>query len=172
MTETDELPKLDAVEKDSPMAQAKQKPLFPAPTDIEDDYYAWCYEQAELLRQNRFAEADLPNIVEELEGMGNEQRHALRSSYRLVIAHLLKWQFQPDLRSRSWEVTIVRERINIDDRERASKSLANKADELVAEAYRGAVLEAVKETGLDRRTFPRNCPYSLEQLRDPNWMPE
>ena len=109
------------------MAQAKQKPLYPAPADIEDDFSAWCYEQAALLRQKRFAEADLPNIVEELESMGNEQRHALRSSYRLVIAHLLKWQFQPEYRSRSWEVTIVRERTNIKDRERANRSLAKKA---------------------------------------------
>jgi hypothetical protein len=154
------------------MAQAKEKPLYPVPADIEDDFYAWCFEQAELLRQKRFAEADLPNIIEEVEDLGSEQRRALRSSYRLVISHLLKWQFQPELRTRSWEGTIARERNNIGDRETGNKTLRNEARTLVEEAYRGAVLEASKETGLPRNTFPFDCPYSVDQLRDPDWMPE
>jgi hypothetical protein len=41
----------------------------------------------------------------------------------------------------------------------------------VREAYRGAVLEATKETGLDQRVFPADCPYTLDQLRNPDWMP-
>lgn len=154
------------------MALAKEKPLYPDPSDIADDFYAWCFEQAELLRQKRFAEADLPNVIEELEGMGNEQRHALRSSYRLVIAHLLKWQFQPERRARSWARTVLRERLNIQDRENDNKTLRNEARQIVEEAYRTAVLLAAKETGLPRNTFPFDCPYTLEQLRDLDWMPE
>ena len=154
------------------MALAKEKPLYPNPADIEDDFYGWCYEQAELLRLRRFAEVDLPNVIEELESMGKEQRHALRSSYRLIIAHMLKWQFQPDRRARSWERTIIRERINIHDREKDNKSLANQAGELAGEAYKSAVLMAAKETGLPQGTFPASCPYTLDQLRDPDWRPE
>jgi hypothetical protein len=154
------------------MPKAKEKPLYPERRGIEDDFYGWCYEQAELLRQRRFPEVDLANVIEEVESMGSEQRHALRSSYRLVIAHLLKWQFQSERRTRSWEVTIARERTNISDREKDNKTLRNDAQNIADEAYRGAVLEASKETGLPRDTFPADCPYTLEQLRDPDWMPE
>ncbi len=154
------------------MALAKEKPRFDGQTDYEDDFEQWCYEQAELLRQRRFAELDLPNVIEELEDMGKEQRRALSSSYRILIAHLLKWQFQPQLRSRSWEHTIDRERDNIIDREKMNPSLGKDAKRLVEEVYRRAIREAAKETELSRNTFPFDCPYSMEQLRDPDWMPD
>lgn len=154
------------------MAQAKEKPLYPAPADIEDDFYLWCLQQAEILRHKRFAEADLPNIIEELESMGREQRHALASSYRLLIAHLLKWQFQPQLRSRSWAVTIARERANIAEREADNRSLAAEAKRIVDDVYGNAVREAAKETDLARDTFPAECPYSIDFLRDHERMPD
>ena len=151
---------------------AKQKPRFPEPTDYEDDFEQWCFEQAELLRQRRFAELDLPNLIEEIESMGSEQRFALRSSYRLVVSHLLKWEFQPQLRTTSWDITIARERHNIAAREESNPALKERARSLVEDVYRSAVREAAKETGLPRDAFPFDCPYSLDQLRDPDWMPE
>jgi len=149
----------------------KQTPRFAEPTDYEDDFESWSYEQAELLRQRRFAELDLPNVIEELESMGSEQRHALESSYRLVIAHLLKWQFQPQLRSSSWEITIARERVNIARREEKNRALRAGAKQILESVYRDAVREAAMETGLPRDTFPFDCPYAAEQLRDHDWMP-
>jgi hypothetical protein len=152
--------------------RAKDKPRFPEPADYEDDFESWCYEQAELLRQRRFAELDLPNLIEEIESMGSDQRFALQSSYRIVISHLLKWQFQPQLRNASWEITIGRERDNIAAREAKNHALREHAKMLVEDVYRGAVREAGKETGLPYDTFPFLCPYTLDQLRDPDWMPE
>lgn len=154
------------------MGLAKEKPLYEAPTDYEDDVYAWLYEQIELLRQKRINEVDLPNLIEELEDMGSEKLHALESSYRLLIAHLLKWKFQPQMRSSSWEVTIVRERANIERRERESRTLANRAKSIVDGIYRLSVREAVAETGLPRSAFPAECPWTLEELRDEDFMPD
>jgi Domain of unknown function DUF29 len=153
------------------MALAKEKPLYPVPADIEDDFYAWCFEQAELLRQKRFAEADLPNVIEELESTAKHHRSMLKSSYRLVILHLLKWEYQPDRRARSWELTIVRERNNIEDREEDNLTLKKEAGALVAEVYRRAARQAARETKLPVTTFPADCPYTIDQLRDPDWMP-
>src|SRR5688500_1919494 len=153
------------------MVLAKEKPLYSVQADIEDDFYAWCYEQAELLRQKRFAEADLPNVIEELEGMAKHNRSVLKSSYRLVILHLLKWEYQPERRARSWEITIVRERNNIEDREEDNLTLKKEAGALVAEVYRRAARQAARETKLPVTTFPADCPYTIDQLRDPDWMP-
>jgi hypothetical protein len=154
------------------MALAKEKPLYTELADIGDDFETWCYQQAELLRQQRFAEVDIPNVIEELESMGSEQRHALESSYRLVISHLLKWQYQPQLRSSSWEITISRERNHITSREQTNRALRAGAREIIESVYRSAVREASIETGLDRNIFPFDCPYTVDQLRDPDFMPD
>lgn len=153
------------------MGRAKEKPLFNPPVDYEDDYYLWCFEQAELLRQKRFAEVDLPNIIEELESMGRSDRRALESSYRLLVAHLLKWQFQQDKRSKSWAVTIVRERSNIEEQEERSPSLRMDAEAIVLKSYAKARKEAAIETGLALTDFPPECPYTIAQLRSEDWMP-
>ena len=156
------------------MASATEKieSAEPALTDYEEDFYLWCYQQAEHLRQRRFGEADLPNIIEELETLGRNDRRALESSYRLVIAHLLKWRFQRQLRSSSWEITIIRERHHIARFERESPTLESQGKQIVWHVYADARREAYVETKLPPTTFPAECPYTLEQLRDPDWLPE
>lgn len=154
------------------MGLAKEKPLYKTPTDYEDDVYLWLYEQIELLRQKRIQEVDLPNLIEELEDMGSEKLHALDSAYCLLLAHLLKWKYQPQKRSNSWEITILRERHQIEDREGESHTLAAKAKSIVDRMYGRAVREAAIETGLPRETFPAECPWTLDQLRDPDFLPD
>lgn len=152
------------------MADAAET-LDDPPTLYEQDFYLWCFRQAELLRLRRFQEADLPNIIEELETLGRSDRRAYESSFRLLIAHLLKWQYQPQMRSRSWEVTIVRERANIESTETGNKSLKAEARQIVQDVYRKARREAKAETDLPLSVFPAECPYTLDQLRDDEWMP-
>ena len=61
----------------------------------ETDFYAWANEQARLLRAGRLAEADLEHIAEEIESMGKTEKRELTSRLRVLLAHLLKWAFQP-----------------------------------------------------------------------------
>lgn len=152
------------------MAEAYEA-LDDPPTLYERDRHLWCYRQADLLRLRRFGQTDLPNLIEQLESMGGSLRSSLRSSYRLLIAHLLKWQHQPAMRSVSWEITIIRERAHIEDIEEDSPSLRAEARAPVEHAYRKARREAQAETKLPLSTFPLECPYTLEQLRDDEWMP-
>ena len=74
------------------MVQVKAKPRVsePAPTDYEGDFYLWCFDQAELLRLRRFSELDLPNLIEELQSMGREQRYQARG--KLPAHHLTSAQ--------------------------------------------------------------------------------
>lgn len=154
------------------MSLAKDKPYFSQPSDYEDDVYAWAFEQAQLLRLGRFDELDIANVIEEVESLGSEQRHALESSYRILILHLLKWQFQSARRSRSWDSTISRERGLVLRREKRNHTLRARAQELVDDIYPDAVREASKETGLPPAIFPATCPYSLDFLRKHDAMPE
>jgi hypothetical protein len=145
--------------------------LVEQPSLYETDFYAWIHEQTGLLKQKKHTAFDYENLIEEISSMGNELEHALTSSYRLVILHLLKWQFQPQFRGESWEITINRERDNIESREEDKPSLKAKASDFVAKTYVRARRNASKETGLPLSTFPEICPYTLDQLRDFDWMP-
>ncbi|MEL6503848.1 MAG: DUF29 domain-containing protein [Pseudomonadota bacterium] len=153
------------------MAVAKKQTLTPPPTGYEEDGFLWHQEQVALLRARRFDELDLENVIVEMEDMGNEKRNALMSSYRVLMMHLLKWEFQPEKRSMSWYSTILRERGNIEDRLQESPSLKTRRHELLARAYKRAAREAAGETNMPRSAFPVTNRYTFEQLDDFDFLP-
>ena len=124
------------------------------------------------MRAGRLAEIDLPNLVEEIESLGRAQYHALRSSYRLVLLHLLQMRHQPERRTPSWTATVVRERTAIEDCLSDNPGLRPRRDEAFAAAYPGARREAAAETALPLRTFPNACPFSLELVENHDGWPE
>ncbi len=154
------------------MSLAKDKPYYAEPSDYEDDFSSWAFEQAQLMRLGRFREVDLPNVIEEIESLGNEQLHALESFYSLLIMHLLKWQLQPERRSRSWQLTIVNSRNQIKRREKRNTKLRAGAEAIVADIYSEALEEAATETGIAVSVFSTECPYTIEQLRDRDFLPQ
>ena len=68
----------------------------------DQDFYAWTNEQAALLRAGRLSEADVEHIAEEIENMGKSEKRELVSRLRVLLLHLLKWQYQPTRRGKSW----------------------------------------------------------------------
>jgi len=171
----------EAKEKPSPATKAAKRP--PAlrelrddptrdPNGYEVDFYAWCFRQADLLRVGRLAHLDLPNLIEELESMGRSDHDALLSNWTIVLMHLLKWRHQPQLRSRSWQLTLREHRRRIHRQEKRNPSLKSAAKQLVAEAYADARGDAALETDLPLATFPTECPFTLDQIRDLDWLPE
>jgi len=58
------------------------------------------------LRAGRLAEIDPAAMAEEIDDVGEEEYYRLESALRVVMLHLLKWDHQPDRRSRSWALSI------------------------------------------------------------------
>lgn len=137
----------------------------------DSDPHAWYWAQAKKLRDGKVAEADLLHIAEELEDMGRSEAKELRSSLRLILSHLLKWQHQSAKRSDSWRDTIDRERDHAALALEDSPSLKGKLPELFAKAYQLARKEAARETKLSVTSFPETPPYSVEQALDPDFLP-
>lgn len=135
----------------------------------ETDFYAWAKAQAALLREEELAELDLPNLAEELEAMGRHERRELTNRLRVLLMHLLKWQFQPDLRSRSWRNTINNQRDEIAALLDDSPSLKVEIEDCIAAAYSRA--RAQEETGLLLPVFPESCPYGPNEILEPNFFP-
>jgi len=86
--------------------------------------------------------------------------------------HLLKWQFQPEMQGASWRFTIDEQRERIAKLLRENPSLKPRVASILAEAYEFAVRLAVKETGLQKTSFPLQCPWTFEQAMDKAFWPE
>ena len=133
-------------------------------SDLYDrDFYAWANEQAALLRAGRLSAADIAHIAEEIESMGRSEKRELTSRLAMLLAHLLKWRFQPGRRGRSWQATIREQRSEVADVLADNPSLEARLDELLSNAYGKAVQIAIRETDLPEETFPAICPWSFEQ---------
>jgi len=149
-----------------PVAPANAKALY----DL--DFFEWTARNAELLRAGRLDQADLEHIAEEIEDMGRSERHELRSRLRVLLSHLLKWKFQPDRRGRSWVATIRVQRDDLVDLLGEMPSLTPYLREQLPDVYPVAVEGAIEETNLADATFPPACPFSLDQILDPDFFPE
>lgn len=135
-------------------------------TLYEQDYYAWVNQTAELLQSHQWRALDLEHLIEEVVGFGKNQQLALQSALRLVLSHLLKWKYQLELRTRSWQITITRERLNIDELLQESPSLRRFLDDAqwMNTTYQRARREAMVETGLSEENFAIACPFSVDEI--------
>lgn len=141
-------------------------------SDYHGDYQQWLAEQVSLLRAGRYAELDVAHLLEELEDMGASNRRALSSHLIILLAHLLKWQYQPVHRCSSWRGSIVEQRVQIEDLLELAPSLTSTISELSERAYPKALKIATRETGLERGMFPTSLPYSAQQLLDDDFWPD
>lgn len=124
-----------------------------------------------LLRSQQWSQIDLPNLIEEIESLGKQQRQELRNRLSVLVGHLLKWHYQPKHRSRSWLATLRIQRLDIAELLEDNPSLKPYIEEALRNAYLKGIELAVAETNLPNRTFPAECPYSLVDISDSHFYP-
>jgi hypothetical protein len=141
-------------------------------TLYEQDYSFWLQKTTELLQSRNFAELDTEHLIKELEEISGSRKDALENNLIVVLAHLLKWKYQPSHRCGSWRGSIK------EHRRRINKSLAKHPGlkpyfrEIFAECYTPAKDWATEETGLPEDTFPQCCPFTPEAALNPDYLPE
>lgn len=144
----------------------------PARNSLYDtDFFEWTREQARLLREGRWQDLDLGNLVEEVESVGGSTKDAIESRLVILVAHLLKWMCQPTWRLAGWTGTIVEQRYRIAQITRKSPSLQAYPAEVFDDQYRAARLLASKETGIAYALFPDTCPFTIEEVLDDDFLP-
>lgn len=141
------------------------------PSLYEQDYYQWTIETAKALKAKAFNKIDIDHLVEEIESMGASERRELQSRLEVLLTHLLKWQYQSVKQSRSWTLTIEEQRKRIKRLLEKMPSLKSGINEEIRESYDYAVIKAAKESKLDKAAFPKELPYTLEQLLNENFYP-
>jgi len=146
---------------------------MPDPTAslYDQDFYAWANEQAALLRAGNLSAADIEHIAEEIESMGKTEKRELVSRLTVLLAHLLKWQYQPDRRGKSWRGTIRNQRLDVSDHLTDNPSLKGRLSDTIAAAYERARNAAAAETDIDEASFPAGCPWTFAQFMDADFWP-
>ncbi len=132
----------------------------------ETDFYAWTQQQAELLKLGKLNALDISNLLEEIESLGKQQKQELRNRLGILIGHLLKWEYQPDFRSKSWRVTIREQRRRIKEHLIENPSLKPYLNQAIFQAYQDGIDLVSQETPLDKKDLPTECMYTIEEIFD------
>ncbi|EGY29921.1 hypothetical protein Rin_00000980 [Candidatus Regiella insecticola 5.15] len=138
----------------------------------DSDFYGWSQEQANLLRAGNFNELDTENLLEEIEAMGRSEQRGLESHLKVLFQHLLKWKYQPARRGTSWLLSIKEQRKLTQKRLRSNPSLKSKLPEIINDAYEVSILSTARETGIEESVFPKECPWSFEEVISDKFFPE
>ncbi len=156
----------------------------------ENDYEKWIEKQKQFLLNKDIDKLDIENLIEELEDMGESQYNSLTSHLEILLAHLLKYNYQKtvlkddwveDRVIYTWLPSIVRSRSKIERILKKKPSLKSRLDEAFNEAYIDAKELAIKEMNsysradiqkLNDKSFPDINPWSFDQIMDEDWLPE
>ncbi len=141
-------------------------------TKYETDVFAWAQEQAQLIRDRKFSLLDLEHIAEEIEDVGKSEKRELASRVAILLAHLLKWQYQPERQCRSWSQTINDQRVELDYHLDENPSLRASLEDgkWLKMVWAKATSQARQETNLD--CFPASCPWKMADVLTHGWLPE
>jgi Domain of unknown function DUF29 len=130
----------------------------------QQDFYGWTQWQTQALAQKQLSELDWQNLQEEVQALGRQEYRELVSRLSVLLGHLLKWQYQPERRSRSWFLTIREQRRAINRHLLRNPSLKSRIEEALEDGFEAGVDLALRETDLPLRIFPANCPYKFEDI--------
>ncbi|GCL37436.1 hypothetical protein SR1949_25460 [Sphaerospermopsis reniformis] len=140
------------------MEQSQSSSLY------HQDFYCWTQQQAKALEERLVLELDWQHLQEEIQSLGRQEYRELASRLGVLLGHLLKWEYQPENRSRSWFLTIREQRRAILRHLRQNPSLKSRMEEAMLDGFEAGVDLALRETNLPLRTFPENCPYLFDDI--------
>ena len=157
-----------AEDRRTELAERGQSPVL---TAYADDPYTWALEQVELLRSGRLDLLDAENVADEIGALVHYLADKLRSDLSRVLQHLLKWDHQEEMRSRSWVLSIREHRKRVARHLTKAPGLKSILTEVLDDAYGNARRHALDETGLPQKAIPKTCPYSWDEImtRPINW---
>jgi hypothetical protein len=139
----------------------------------EQDFAAWLDLQVAALRERRFTDLDLDNLIEEVESIRRAEARSVEHHARVVVAQLLQLAHSTlsDPRG-SWKSTASSHRDELETR--LTPTLRQELEDRLEKVYgRGRDIAAtVLETeGTSRDWLPRKCPYALAEILQEDWFP-
>ncbi|MCB1159353.1 MAG: DUF29 domain-containing protein [Leptospiraceae bacterium] len=138
----------------------------------EEDEHLWYFENAKLIREGKVDFLDFEHIAEVLEDMGKRDYREVFSRMKVLLVHLLKWIFQKEYRSKSWNLTMIEQRDILNFEFQHSQNLEKYGKENFQEIYSKARKQASVETGLPIDTFPKEPPFTFNEVLNEDYLPD
>lgn len=149
------------------------KPQTETSKIYEQDYPEWIEITIKQLENREIEHIDWEHLIEEITGLGNEQRHKVESYLLRLLIHILiydYWKSEKDWSGKGWEEEIDNFRLEL-DLLLESKSLYNHFVKVLDKIYLKARSNAIRKSQLSPATFPETCPYSVTEILNPDWLP-
>lgn len=128
------------------------------------DFYKWSKEQSSFLKEGVYSKLDIENLIEEIESLGRSEKRTLISYLSINFLHQLKFQYQPDKRTRSWNLSIKSSMNKACRCLRENPSLKSELREICNSAYEDARYGASQETDLDLEIFPEKRFWKVQDV--------
>jgi Domain of unknown function DUF29 len=146
-------------------------------TLYDTDFNLWIEKTIHALEIGDLQSIDRENLIEELKDLGRSEKNALESNLMILIAHLLKLQFQydpPESMQKSWYNSIDEHRKRVKRQLKKTPSLKSYLNTAIAEAFpdsRDLAISEGKRASFAVRIpqendYPLFCPFAIEQLLD------
>jgi len=132
----------------------------------DQDFYLWLETTTRLLRERKFEELDLENLIEEIASMGRSERRELRNRLRRIVEYLLKlkyWTAEKEQNQRGWRNMIIEQRSQVRDLLKDSPSLKPILRDIFVECYTEERLNTSLKTNLSLQEIPLDPPFTLEE---------
>lgn len=172
---TDEFNILYWEDANCPLSDAAATSMVTSVTPIslyKQDFPLWLDVTLEQLQAQDLDNIDWPNLIEEIAALGREQRHKVESYLIQLLKHLLLyqyWQSEKRYCAKGWMDEIDGFRVQLEILLR-STTLYNFALTILDKAYDRARRSAQRKSELT--SLPPRCPYSINQILDPDFFPE
>ena len=133
---------------------------------IELEYDRWLEEQIKILRQRKFENLDVENLIEELSALGRAEKSSVKSLVYQIMLHLLLidyWKEESEYSRNHWLAEVNAFQIQLEDK--LTVNLTKLIEDNLPRLYDKARKNAVRKSGLSAERFPELCPYTLEDLK-------
>ncbi len=140
----------------------------------QEDFVLWLDETVKQLQNQDLENLDWEHLIEEIEGLGSEQRRKVDSYLVQLLIHLLLyryWEAEKEPCQRGWKNEIGNFRLEL-DLLFESTTLYNHFLQRINILYPKARKRAVEKSELPANLFPEQCPFTPERLIDSSFFPE
>jgi hypothetical protein len=140
------------------------------------DFYAWTQEQAARLAARDADGLDFDHLAEEITSLGKSEQRQLYDRLIVLLEHLLKLSiahasllYVYERNRRGGQVSCRTQRARLAKVLRDNPSLTPTVPDELTDAYVVARLEAAQALGIDEALIPAPCPWSVDQVLDPDF---
>lgn len=135
------------------------------------DYLAWYEVTLKQIKEKNLTDLDFDSLREVLENLVRDIKRSGESYLKHIIVHLLLIEYwdSEKINHRHWaaEITNFHDELETDMTTNLRKYLDKERENI----YQKSVKYVVIKTGLNKKNFPFQCPYNLQQLLDNDWFP-